>query len=239
MLNLKLFCSPRLVALVIVVKLIGQPYAFATETLSSITVSAPGKSLEGQINNPQQLNEDDVSVAHERSISDVIQGFPGINITKTGGYGQLSALFMRGAGGQGLTTLDDIPLLLSLPGLQNLDNLPSEAIKTVEIQRGPDSAHQSFQALGGAIRFYTKDRAETGAKLSVEGGSFGILRETLQGGVSGKNGRMTVTVNRADAFEGAHFADSVANPERDPFRFTQGIMRFSTELSDSVNGVSR
>jgi vitamin B12 transporter len=232
---LKLFFSPRLIGFVIVIKLLGEQYAFATETLSPITVTSSGKSLEKQINNPQQLDENEVTVAHERSITDVIQGFPGVSITQTGGFGQLSAIFMRGAGGQGLTTLDDIPLLLSLPGLQNLDTLPSEAIKTVEIQRGPDSAHQSFQALGGAMRFSTKDREETGARLSVEGGTYSILRETLQGGVSGKHGRMTMTVNRADAFEGAHFADSSNNPERDPFRFSQGIMRFSTDLSDNVN----
>ncbi len=229
------FSKPHLVAMAIAINFAADQYAFATETLPPITVTAPRKPLEVQINNPRQLDTEEVSIAHERSIADVLTGLPGINITKTGGYGQLNAMFLRGAGGQGLTTLDDIPLLLSLPGLQNLDALPSEAVKTAEIQRGPGSAGYPFQALGGAIRLYTQDRQETGAKLSVEGGAFGILRETLQGGVAGKHGRMTLTVNRGDAFDGAHLADSATNPEREPFRFTQGIMRFSTNLSNSIN----
>jgi len=203
--------------------------------LPPITVWSPPKSLEAQINNPQQLDEEDISVGHERTISDVLSGLPGITTTRLGGYGQLSGLFLRGAGGQGLITLDDIPLLVSLPGLQNFDSLPSEAIKSTEIQRGPGSAHHSFQALGGAIRLYTQDREETGGKLSVEGGTFGTLRETLVGGLTGKLGRVTFTSNRADAFDGAHLADSSTNPEREPYRSTQGILRFSSDITSRIN----
>ena len=171
------------------------------------------KPLEDQINNPQLLEEDDITIAHERSIADVIQGFPEISSSRGGGFGQTQPLNIRGASGQGVVTLDDLPLLQSVPGFLNLDTLPSEAIQKAEIERGPSAAYHSFQALGGAIRLYTLDRQDTGGKLSVEGGSFGILRETLQSGLTGKLGRMTVTLSRADAFDGAHLANSANNPE--------------------------
>jgi hypothetical protein len=159
-------------------ELLGNQLAFAIETLPDITVIAPRKPLEEQINNSLKLDEDDIAIAHERTITDVIHGMPGITATKVGGFGQPSGLYIRGVGGQGVVTLDGIPLLQSLPGLLFLDTLPAEAIQSAEIVRGPDSAYRAFQSLGGGIRLTTQDRQNTGGKLSVEGGSFGLLRET-------------------------------------------------------------
>lgn len=208
--------------------------AYTLEILPDMTVTPSETSLERLVNNPQILEEDDLFIAHERSVTDVIQGLPGLNVSKNG-YGQLSGVLMRGAGGQGLVTLDDVPLLASIPGLQNVETIPTEAIESTTIERGPGAAYHSFQTLGGAIRLYTQDREDTGSRLSLEGGSFGIVRETLQGGVSGTPGRVTLTLSRGDAFDGTHVASAADNPERDRFRFSQGILRFSTDLGSRLN----
>lgn len=199
-------------------------------TLPPVTVYAPRTSLAQRINPTQVLEEEDLTIAHERTITDVIQGFPGINAGKVGAFGQATALYIRGVGGQGVVTLDGLPLLQSLPGLFSLDTLPAEAIQSAEIIRGPAAAYESFQALGGGVHLTTQDRQDTGGKLSVEGGSFGMLRETLQGGVAGSLGRATATLSRTDAFDGMRAAGDANNPERDPMHFTQGILRFTTDL---------
>lgn len=141
---------------------------------------------------------------------------------------------MRGAGGQGLVSIDGIPVLLTVPGLVNLDTLPPEAINSIDIERGPGAADRPFQSLGGAIRLQTLDRTETGGRLSVEGGSFGILRETLHGGLHVNNTRLTATVSRADAFDGINFADHNHNPEREPSDFTHGTFKFTTALTNRL-----
>jgi vitamin B12 transporter len=153
----------------IITILVSNHCAFAIETLPEITVTAFRKPLEDQINNPQLLDEEDIAVSHERTITDVVQGLPGITATKVGGFGQPSGIYIRGAGGQGVVTLDGIPLLQSLPRLLNLDALPAEAVQSAEIVRGPDSAYRAFQSLGGGIRLATQDRQSTGGRLSVEG----------------------------------------------------------------------
>lgn len=208
--------------------------AIALETLPDITITAPETPLTDHINNPQQLDEEDITVAHERSIVDVIQGLPGVSASKTGGFGQPGLLMMRGAGGQGLVSIDGIPILLTVPGLVNMDTLPPEAINTIEIERGPGAAFRPFQALGGAIRLQTLDREETGGRLTVEGGSFGILRETLHGGMKLDNTRLTATLSRADAFDGINFADHNRNPEREPSHFTHGTFKFTTALTNRL-----
>jgi outer membrane cobalamin receptor len=221
--------------IVFIVGLVVNQPAFAIETLPDITVTAPKQPLIEHISNTQQLNEDDIAAAHERSIADVIQGLPGVGASKTAGFGQPGSLFMRGSGGQGLVSLDDIPVILTVPGLLNLDTLPAEAVKSVEIERGPGAAYQPFQSLGGAIRLKTQDREDTGGRLSIEGGSFGILRETLQGGLKGDSGRLTATLSRADAFDGINLANQKQNPEREPTHYTQGILKFSTEVNNRLN----
>jgi vitamin B12 transporter len=151
-----------LIELVFILALASSQLACALETLPEMTVTAPRQSLNERISNNQELDEEDITVAHERSIVDVIQGFSGVSSNKTGGFGQPGSLFMRGSGGQGLVTLDGIPLILAVPGFLNLDPLPAEAIKSIELEKGPGAAYQSFQALGGAIRLQTQDRETTG-----------------------------------------------------------------------------
>lgn len=213
----------------------GSQSAIAKEILPTVTIYPPRTRLEQLISNPQLLEEEDLSVAHERSIADVLLGSPGLSVTRISGYGQQSGLFIRGAGGYGLVTLDDIPLFASIPGLLNLDTLPVEALQQAEVERGPGPAYYPFQSLGGAIRLYTQDKEESGAKFSLEGGSFGILRETLQGALAGDSGRATLTLSRGDAFNGNHLATAANNPEREPFRFSQGILRFSSDFSSRLN----
>ena len=208
--------------------------AHAIEILPEQTVTAPRPSLENQVNNNDQLDAEDLTRLQQRSISDVLQGSPSYTSSRAGGIGQPVVTFMRGTSGQGILTLDDIPMLLTVPGSQVTDTLPSEAIHRAEVQRGSSEAYHPFQALGGAIRLYTHDRETSGGKLSVEGGSFGTLRETLQASLAGSAGRATATLTRTDTFDGSHFANSFNNPERDPFHFTQGIFRFSTGLGDKA-----
>jgi vitamin B12 transporter len=228
-----LFWFP-IVARVIILEIIYSESAVAIETLTPIIVTASPTLVE-KISNPLKLDEEDITIGHERSIADVFQGFPGISSTSPGGFGLTQTFNIRGAGGQGTVTLDGIPMLQSLPGLFNLDTLPTEAIKNAEFVRGPDDVYRSFQSLGGGIHLTTQERENTGGRFSMEGGSFGILRETLQGGASGSLGRATLTLNRGDAFDGVHLAGGANNPEREPFRFTQGILRFSSDLTDRLN----
>jgi outer membrane cobalamin receptor len=203
-------------------------------TLPAVIVKAPPESLSQAASNTELLDEEDLTQMHQRSISDVLQGSASYSFSRAGGIGNQGVTLMRGAGGQGIMTLDDIPLLQTIPGSHVTDTLPSEAIQRAEIQRGPSESYYPFQALGGSIRLYTHDQNTSGGKVSVEGGSFGLLRETLLAGLAGKLGRATVTLTRADAFDGTHSANAFNNPERDPFRYTQGILRLSSDLSSTA-----
>jgi vitamin B12 transporter len=178
--------------------------------------------------------EQDLAIAHERSIDEVLRGYPGIGITKGGASG-LGLLHVRGVGGQGLLSLDGMPVPDSLPGIVNMNALLPDGQESVQVSRGFGSASRAFASLGGAIDLTSRSARDNSADLRVEGGTFGFLREALRGNLAGERARLAVTVNRTDAFDGAYFAQkSNDNPERDPFRDTQVLMKAGLDLSDFV-----
>ncbi len=177
----------------------------------------------------------DLAVAHERTVEEVLQGEPGFSVIKTDGEG-ISNLHLRGIGGQGLLSLDGIPILDSLPGMTNLDAVLPDGLQSVEVDRGFAPVSQSFSALGGAIRMMSRSARDDSGDIRVEGGSFGSLRETLRGTLSGEAAGIAVMANRSDVFEGRWAAPRHEdNPERDPARATQVLSRTDWAINDQVH----
>ena len=194
------------------------------------TFSAPSA---GQ--NTTLFDEADLAIGHERTVDEVLRGEPGVTVTKSGAFG-VGTLSLRGAGGQGLLTLDGLPVADSAPGVVNLNALLPDGLQSLEVDRGFGPASQTFSALGGAIRMTSREATIDSADLRVEGGTFGFLKETLRGNLKGEDARLAVTVNRSDAFDGAfHAQKDNGNPERDPFHGTQALFRAGYDFSDDLS----
>jgi outer membrane receptor protein involved in Fe transport len=179
-------------------------------------------------------DQTDLAVAHERTVEEVLQGEPGFSVTKTDGEG-ISNLHLRGIGGQGLLSLDGIPILDSLPGITHLDAVLPDGLQSVEVDRGFAPVSQSFSALGGAIRAISRTARDDGGDVRIEGGSFGSLRETLRGTLAGKTAGIAVMANRSDVFEGRWVApEREGNPERDPARATQVLGRTDWAINNAL-----
>jgi vitamin B12 transporter len=213
----------------------------AETRLPEIVVNAPYYDADGEYggNDPEapsatSFTPQALSIAHERSVDEVLRGERGIGVTKGGASG-LGLLQVRGVGGQGLVLLDGMPVPDTLPGVLNLNALLPEAQESILINRGFGSASRAFSALGGSIELTSRNARDDSADLRVEGGTFGFLKETLRGNLAGERARLAVTVNRTDAFDGAYHAqESNDNPERDPYHANQVLMKAGLDLSDAM-----
>ncbi len=208
-------------------------------TLPETTVTAPQHRLEwpsASGNRPHHTyTEADLGVAHERTVEEVLQGEPGLSVTKTDAEG-ISNLHLRGAGGQGLLSLDGMPVLYSLPGITSLDAVLPDGLQSVEVDRGFAPASQAFAALGGSVRLTSRPANSNSGDLRVEGGSFGFLRETLRGTLAGGRGGLAVMASRTDVFEGSWVAPlHEGNPEQDPSRSTQVLSRSDWLINDDLH----
>ena len=86
----------------------------------------------------------------------------------------------------------------------NLNQLPSvKNIERIEIVRGPASALYGSDAAGGVINIITRQAAEGGTSLSLQGGSWGRRDYTLttEGKENGFGYRITAERKRQDDFE--------------------------------------
>jgi vitamin B12 transporter len=182
----------------------------------------------------EHFAEQDLAIAHERSVDEVLRGHQGIGVMKGGASG-LGLLQVRGVGGQGLVLLDGMPVPDTLPGVLNLNALLPEAQESIRINRGFGYASRTFSALGGSVYLTSRSARDNSADLRVEGGTFGFLKETLRGNLAGERARLAVTVNRTDTFDGAYHAQkSNNNPERDPYHANHVLAKAGVDLSDRL-----
>jgi outer membrane cobalamin receptor len=145
-------------------------------------------------------------------VADLLTSSPGVAIARTGGYGSVTSLFVRGGeSSYNKVLLDGIPL--NEPGgTFNFSNVTSENLERVEIVRGAQSALFGSDAMASVVQLITR-RGRPGSAprgdASVEGGSYGTGRARVS--VAGSTERADysaaaawlTTDNRADnnAFE--------------------------------------
>lgn len=113
----------------------------ADESLASVTVITRG--------------EIDKSGAH--SLAEVLSGVAGLDITTSGGYGQFTSVFMRGADPeQVLVLIDGVEIGSVSAGTTSWEFIPLSEIDRIEVVRGPRSTLYGSQAIGGVIQIFTR-----------------------------------------------------------------------------------
>src|SRR6185312_6561617 len=115
----------------------------------------------------------------QRTLPDVLQDAPGLNIVQTGGPGGTTSVFMRGTNSNHTKVLID-GIEVSDPGSPggtfDFAHMLTGNIERIEVLRGPQSGLYGSDAIGGVIDIVTR-RGSGPARFTggVEGGSFGTF----------------------------------------------------------------
>lgn len=143
----------------------------APTTLPEVIVQAPspdrGNSPPPDYPPATLYDDTYLALGHERTVDEVLLGEPGVSVNK-GAFG-VGLLALRGAAGQGLMTLDGLPVPDSLPGITNLNAVLPDGLERVEVERGFSTASRAFAALGGGIRMRSRQAVDNSGDLRVEG----------------------------------------------------------------------
>ncbi|HLL27757.1 MAG TPA: TonB-dependent receptor [Xanthobacteraceae bacterium] len=146
------------------------------------------------------ITQDQIERDQRRTIPDLLQTVPGLNVVQTGGAGGQTSVFIRGTNSNHVKVLiDGIEVSDPTQPARAFDfgNLTTADIDRIEILRGPQSGLYGADAIGGVISITTKQGSGPPQwKAMVEGGSFGTFNQSI--GVSGG----TQSVNYA--FTAAH-----------------------------------
>ncbi len=121
------------------------------------------------------LTEADIKASQLPVLSDVLAQTPGLSVARSGGVGQPTSVFIRGAeSDQTVVLIDGVQIYdpSTTSGYFDFENLLSNDIARVEILRGAQSTLYGSQALGGVIDITTGEAtAPLSAGFNAEGGS--------------------------------------------------------------------
>lgn len=123
------------------------------------------------------------------SLTDLLRGQPGVDVTSNGSFGKTSSVYVRGTGSDSAVLLiDGIRLRSATTGGAAWQHLDPRMFERTEIVRGPRGSLYGADAVGGVIQLFTPDGNEEGPqpRFSLGGGSFDTQR--LSGGISGREG---------------------------------------------------
>jgi len=155
-----------------------------------ITANRTGTELRNVGSSITVITAEDIANRQAFSVSDLLQNVPGVDVLRSGGLGQTTSVFIRGASSdQTLVLIDSMQVNdPSSPGNGfDFSNLMVDNIERIEILRGPQSPLYGSNAMGGVINIITKTgQGKTQGFLEGQGGSFGTFK--LGGGVSGSSG---------------------------------------------------
>jgi len=129
---------------------------------------------------------------------------PSIAISRAGGAGQQTSIFVRGTESDHfLLIVDGVRIASATSGAAALNLIPLESIERIEIVRGPRSSLYGSEALGGVIHVFTTTANQLGFSGSVEGGSNNTInaRGAFQIDANDTQAGVTVGVTSSDGID--------------------------------------
>ena len=153
-------------------------------------------------------------------VADVLASVPGIEITRNGGPGTTTSVFIRGAESRFTAVyIDGVRIDSQSTGGASWQNLPLALIDRIEVLRGPAAAVYGSDAMAGVVQIFTK-RGEGAAKPYVGLGFGNRGTFTAEAGIAGGAGAWDYSIGlsraQSDGFNARTTA--TANPDKDDYR---------------------
>ena len=161
------------------------------------------------------FNRDDIERLQIRSVAELLERVPGVSITRTGGAGSQTGLFLRGTSStQTLVLVDGQRIAATSSGTSSLEFLSPDQIERIEVVRGPRSALYGSDAIGGVVQIFTRQGSGQGLAPAVRfgAGSNGTFERSLN--LSGGNGQ--TRFNLGAAMDETQGIDATRSRRRSP-----------------------
>ncbi|MDE2369158.1 MAG: TonB-dependent receptor [Burkholderiales bacterium] len=168
-------------------------------------------------------------------IADLLRNLGGVELTRTGGPGQPTSLYIRGAETRHtMVMIDGVRIDSQSTGGAPWESIPLAQVDRIEIVKGPASAIYGSDAIGGVVQIFTR---RGGERTALElGGAWGSLA-TGRGdaSLSGRFGIFDYAIAAAaERSAGFQLVTDPANynylPDRAPWRKHSETARLGAQL---------
>ncbi len=221
---------------------VGRPDSFPSRPLDDDQVVSPGR---GAISQSQfggsmtVITREDIDRSRQRSVGEILRQSVGLDVTRTGGPGGPTSVFLRGGNsGHTKVLIDGSPVNdpSSANRLFNFSNLSTDNVERIEILRGPQSMVYGSDALGGVINIITRrGQGPARGQSRTEGGTLGSWTQALSvsGGDENRYYSLAGSFHHTDGVTSA--AVRLGNSERDRFRQGNVSGRFGWNPNENLN----
>lgn len=167
------------------------------------------------------------------SVADVLARVPGIQITRNGGPGTTTSVFLRGADSRfSAVYVDGVRMDSQSTGGASWQSIPLALIDRIEVLRGPAAAVYGSDAMGGVVQIFTKKGdgpAQPYAGLGVGSRGTFTAEAGISGGAGGWDYALGLNRSQTDGFNARTVAS--ANPDKDDYRSNAVSGRLGYQLN--------
>ena len=214
-------------------------YAHA-EPASTVLVTATRtpQPLADVIADSVTIEAEQIAQAGTGSIIDLLKRQRGIEVTRNGGAGSSSNVYIRGANSnQSIVLVDGVRIGSSTTGAANWSAIPLTAIERIEIVYGPLSSLYGADAIGGVIQIFTKQGQGAPTVTAFAGYGSDNTREadaTVAGATGGEHSfRYAVSAGKekSDGFSSTRPGLRSYNPDDDGYDKENVSGQFGLQLA--------
>ncbi|MBE9561455.1 MAG: TonB-dependent receptor [Proteobacteria bacterium] len=210
----------------------------ATTLLPEVTVTATRSAKTSPLASVTVITREEIVKSQAISISDILHGVPGLDVTNNGGLGQNTSIFMRGTESDHiLILLDGVKIGSATTGSMAFEHLPISQIERIEIVRGPRSSLYGSEAIGGVIQIFTRHSKTPHTESSVGIGADNTYRVTTGFSSSTKNNWLSLYADRlkTDGFNACNDGCFTFEPDDDGYENTSFSTRFGHNFANKAN----
>lgn len=137
-----------------------------------VTASRVAETVDSALADVSVITRADIDSSVARDAIDLLRLEAGVDLYRTGGAGQQTSLFLRGANSnQVLVLIDGVRVSSQNTGAFAFEQLPLDTVERIEIVRGPRAGYWGSDAIGGVIQIFT--RKLEGPRVALGYGSHG------------------------------------------------------------------
>jgi vitamin B12 transporter len=150
------------------------------------------------------ISGEELKAGQYQWVSEALRQVPGVDVVRSGSYGAVTSVFIRGANSNHtLALVDGVELAdpSNISGLPDFSDFPPENIDRIEVLRGPASSLYGSDAIGGVINIITRQGSGPPRfNFTGEGGSYQTVRgmASVSGGTDWVNYALSASSLRSD-----------------------------------------
>ncbi len=211
-------------------------YAQATAIDTVIVTATRTPTLASEvISDTVTISAEEIANSGAGSVTELLQRQRGIEVSRNGGPGTTSNVFIRGANGnQSVVLVDGVRIASASTGSASWNGIPLSSIDRIEIVYGPLSTLYGADAIGGVIQLFTKKGSGAPAiSASVGGGSDRTYQAdaAVAGSADRFNYSFSVAKERSDGFSATRKGSSSFDPDDDGYSRKSAAGQVSYQLA--------